>query len=135
MKSSKAIFTAAILLVTLFVPHDLSAQRGKALVRGLKWMGNIALTAAVTEVTAYKVRQYFEETPNEHSPISVTINNNYNQTVQFQITTDGYNWYNLALYPNYYQQVQSNYQGAVVIYKGGRYFLVSETGSYNLSRF
>lgn len=135
MNKHLKIVTSTLVLITLLTSTDLSAQRSQVLKSGLKWIGKVALKAAVTEVTLTKVRQYFNETPHQYAPVSISITNNYNTVSSFKVSLDGYNWYNYSLYPNYYYQFQSTYQGALVVYRSGSYYMVSESGSYSLSRF
>ena len=134
MKHSK-IFTT--LFVCAFLMSNIStaeAQRGRALLSFGQAVVKGLAVKAIVDVTYNAVKEYFNETPPNREAIYVTISNDTNYTVRFQLY-DGYNWSTHDLYPNYYIKVQSSYQGAIVIRDATNFYMIGRTGSYDVSEF
>jgi hypothetical protein len=134
MNTSKFLVAAFLLAAFCLAPSEADAQRSR-IVRGLGSLARKAAVSAVTSATVSEVRQFFNETPANRSPITIYVTNNYSGTVTYQVSLDGYNWYNYTPLPGYYHTLSSGYQGAIAIHRNGYTYLVSSSGSYNVSGF
>ncbi|HLP95066.1 MAG TPA: hypothetical protein VK168_13575 [Saprospiraceae bacterium] len=133
MKRISLFATILMMAIVLATPENAQAQKRQIVNWGGRLLRSLVEKAIVT-ATLNEIKEYYQETPADMAPVKVTITNNYNSTQYIEVF-DGNNWYSYSLYPGYYASAVSTYQGAIVVYYDGDYYMVGTSGSYRLSNF
>ena len=126
--------------VATLTTNEVSAQKStivKNAVKGasnlFKWGGKKFAGGVISAAGGYAFTQYFNQDNKRY--ITVNIVNNYQSVKNIWVTSDGVNWTQYQLKPNYYLTSYSNSSGYVGVYDGYNYSVVNYNGTYKASQF
>ena len=114
------------IIFQLAVPHNTSAQASKYIKRYAK------------KIVKSYIKEEFKEAINNYSyRISVRIHNDTRYTQRVHLSWDGNNWYYYDIYPDYYQDFNSNNNGVLGLFSpnSGYHYIIKQQGLYYISGF